>query len=594
MDLKIRQLPPALANQIAAGEVVERPASVVKELVENSLDAGARRITITTEFGGKRLVRVEDDGEGMVPEDARLSLERHATSKIRTADDLAAIATLGFRGEALPSIASVSHFTLRTRARGTESGTEVRVSGGVPGAVMDAGTPEGTRIDVEDLFYNLPARRKFLKSDAAESAQVSRIVTQLALAAPKVGFSLLNAGRRVLECPPAASRLERLFQIYGASADLIEVRRETAGISVEGYVAPLAETGPRRGPQNVFINGRLVRDRTIAHAIADAYCVASIKERSPEVHLFIEMPLDAVDVNVHPTKAEVRFREQSLMHEVIRRALTDALGRGPAPALVLGPFLPDGGGPRGETLPIPGVLAGGFYPSRWRQPVPTSPGPNAPNAPCAPYAPSAPGTQHPAPGTDSVFSPLVPLGQFRDTFIVAVDSEGIAIIDQHVAHERVLYERTLERLTTGRLESQRLLVPMIVELPAAARQALLGRAADLDRLGFSVEEFGGNALRLSAAPALLGAEEAAATLRAFGEDLEGLDRGSPAEAALKHMAATIACHAAVKANYPLTYEKMVHILSELAATSYSTICPHGRPVMLRLTRRELEKNFQRI
>jgi DNA mismatch repair protein MutL len=604
---RIHQLPQALANQIAAGEVVERPASVVKELVENSLDAGARRITITTEFGGKRLVRVEDDGEGMVPEDARLSLERHATSKIRTADDLAAIATLGFRGEALPSIASVSHFTLRTRARGTESGTEVRVSGGVVDAVMDAGTPEGTRIDVEDLFYNLPARRKFVKSDAAESAQVSRIVTQLALAAPGVGFSLINAGRRVLECPPAASRLERLFQIYGESADLLEVRRETAGISVEGYVAPLAETGPRRGPQNVFINGRLVRDRTIAHAISDAYSVASIKERSPEVHLFIEMPLDAVDVNVHPTKAEVRFREQSLIHEVIRRALADALGRSPAPALVLAPSLPDTGGPRGETLPIPGVLAGGFYPSRWRPAFAAGAAmagePVAPGAPVTPgtapgtehLAPgTALGTQHAAPSTDAVFAPLMPLGQFRDTFIVAVDSEGIAIIDQHVAHERVLYERTLERLTTGTLESQRLLVPMIVELPAAARQALLGRTADLDRLGFSVEEFGGNALRLSAAPALLGAEEAAATLRALGEDLEGLDRGSPAEAALKHMAATIACHAAVKANYPLTYEKMVHILSELAATAYSTICPHGRPVMLRLTRRELEKNFQRI
>ena len=604
---RIHQLPQALANQIAAGEVVERPASVVKELVENSLDAGARRITITTEFGGKRLVRVEDDGEGMVPEDARLSLERHATSKIRTADDLAAIATLGFRGEALPSIASVSHFTLRTRARGTESGTEVRVSGGVLGAVMDAGTPEGTRIDVEDLFYNLPARRKFVKSDAAESAQISRIVTQLALAAPGVGFSLINGGRRVLECPPAASRLERLFQIYGESADLIEVRRETAGISVEGYVAPLAETGPRRGPQNVFINGRLVRDRTIAHAISDAYSVASIKERSPEVHLFIEMPLDAVDVNVHPTKAEVRFREQSLIHEVIRRALADALGRGPAPALVLAPSLPDTAGPRGETLPIPGVLAGGFYPSRWRPAFAAGAAmagePVAPGAPVTPgtapgtehLAPgTALGTQHAAPSTDAVFAPLMPLGQFRDTFIVAVDSEGIAIIDQHVAHERVLYERTLERLTTGTLESQRLLVPMIVELPAAARQALLGRTADLDRLGFSVEEFGGNALRLSAAPALLGAEEAAATLRALGEDLEGLDRGSPAEAALKHMAATIACHAAVKANYPLTYEKMVHILSELAATAYSTICPHGRPVMLRLTRRELEKNFQRI
>ena len=332
---RIHRLPAALANQIAAGEVVERPASVVKELVENSLDAGARRITVTTEYGGKRLVRVEDDGEGMVAEDARLALERHATSKIRTSDDLAAIETLGFRGEALPSIASVSHLMLRTRARGTASGTEIRVNGGVVESETEAGSPEGTRIDVEDLFYNLPARRKFLKSDAAEAAQVSRIVTQLALGAHHVGFSLVAAGRRVLECPPAATRLERLFQIYGDVSDLIEVHRETGGVSIAGYVAPLAETGPRRGPQNVFINGRLVRDKTITHAIIDAYSVASIKERSPEVHLFIEMPLDAVDVNVHPTKAEVRFREQSLVHEVVRRALTDALGHSGAPALTL-------------------------------------------------------------------------------------------------------------------------------------------------------------------------------------------------------------------------------------------------------------------
>ena len=591
---RILRLPAALANQIAAGEVVERPASVVKELIENSLDAGARRVIITTEFGGKRLVRVEDDGEGMGPEDARLALERHATSKIRTSDDLAAIATLGFRGEALPSIASVSHLTLRTRARGASSGTEVRVNGGVLAGVMEAGTPDGTRIDVEDLFYNLPARRKFLKSDAAEAGQISRIVTQLALGSARVGFSLLNAGRRVLECAPASSRLERLYQLYGESADLVEVRRETAGIVLEGYVAPLAETGPRRGPQNVFINGRLVRDRTIAHAIADAYSVASIKERSPEVHLFIEMPLEAVDVNVHPTKAEVRFREQSLVHEIVRRALADALGRGAAPALTLMPSAPSLDGPQGETLPIPGVLAGGFYPSRWRQEPPLEGGGHIAPGTWHPAPGTAPGTQHAAPGTESAFGPLVPLGQFRDTFIVAVDAEGIAIVDQHVAHERVLFERTLERLTTGRLESQRLLMPTIVELPAGARQALVSRAADLDRLGFAVEEFGGHALRLSAVPALLGVEDAAATLRALGEDLEGLDRGSPAETALKHMAATIACHAAVKANYPLTYEKMVHILAELAATSYSTICPHGRPVMLRLTRRELEKNFQRI
>jgi DNA mismatch repair protein MutL len=370
------------------------------------------------------------------------------------------------------------------------------------------------------------------------------------------------------------------------------LRKEAGGLVVTGYLAPLAETGPKRGPQNVFINGRLVRDRTIAHAIADAYSIASIKERSPEVHLFIAMPLDAVDVNVHPTKAEVRFREQSFVHEVVRRAVADALGQAPAPALTL-TGTPNFGGPVGETIPIPGVLAGGFYPSRWRGPVPDAhwrggaeaPPPQTYTAPVAPNAPVAP---------DAVFAPLIPLGQFRDTFIIAVDAEGVAIIDQHVAHERVLYERTLERLTSGRLESQRLLVPMLVEMSAAAREALMTRAGDLERLGFEVEEFGGDALRVSAVPGLLGTSDAAETLRALADDLEGLDRGSPAEAALKQMSATIACHAAVKANYPLTYEKMVHILSELAATAYSTVCPHGRPVLLRLTRREIEKNFQRI
>jgi DNA mismatch repair protein MutL len=584
---KIQRLSAALANQIAAGEVVERPASVVKELVENALDAGATRIGVTVEYGGKRLIRVEDDGEGMEPEDARLALERHATSKIRTSDDLGAIATLGFRGEALPSIASVSHLTLRTRARGALSGTEITVHGGAVAAVVEVGAPEGTRVDVENLFFNLPARRKFLKSDQAEAAQVSRIVTQLAMGAHGVGFSLVSAGRRLLECPPASTRQERLFQIYGDPGDLLPVHKETGGITVTGFIAPLAETGPRRGPQDVFINGRLVRDKTIAHAIGDAYSVASIRERSPEVHLFIEMPLDALDVNVHPTKAEVRFREQSLVHEVVRRAVSDALGRGPAPALTLTPAASLGAYPVGETLPIPGVLAGGLFPSRWR----SDPAPGTPSHVPAPASTS----EHPLSTPHSALSTvLIPLGQFRDTFIIAIDHEGVAIIDQHVAHERVLYERTLERLTSGRLQSQRLLTPILVEMSASGRQALVTRAGDLDRLGFEVEEFGGDSLKVSAVPAILGVEEAAATLRALGEDLEGYDRGSPAEAAIKLMAATIACHAAVKANYPLTYEKMAHILAELAATAYSTICPHGRPVMLRLTRREIERNFERI
>jgi len=593
---KIHRLPDDLANQIAAGEVVERPASVIKELVENSLDAGATRIAITVEFGGKKLIRVEDDGEGMEPEDARLAIERHATSKIRRSDDLARIATLGFRGEALPSIASVSHFVLRSRARGAASGTEIRVNGGLVASVMEAGMPEGTSIEVADVFYNLPARRKFLKSDGAESAQVSRIVTQLALCYPEVGFTLTSSGRKVLQVPPVASLRDRLYQLYGDRSDLVDVRRDTGDVSLVGYIAALAEQGPTRGPQNVFINRRIVRDRTIAHAIIDAYSVASIKERSPEVHLFIEMPPDTVDVNVHPTKAEVRFRDQSFIHELVRRALGDALGRGPAPELQL--VSPLSREPEASTLPLPHAYSA-VFPSRWTTgAAPFAPTREAPFAPTnvSGFAPTneggiAPTSEAPIAPT---MKPLMPLGQFRDTFIIAVDEDGIAIIDQHVAHERVLFERITERLTSGRPESQRLLEPMLVEMSAAARQALVGHAPELERLGFEIEEFGGDVLRVSAFPALLSREHCEIALRALAEDLEGFDRGSKIEDALKRIAATMACHAAVKANYPLTMEKMAHILEELRRTAYSTICPHGRPVMLRLTRREVEKNFQRI
>jgi len=591
MANKINRLPPDLANQIAAGEVVERPASVVKELVENAIDAGARRLAIHTELGGKKQIRVDDDGEGMTPEDARLAIERHATSKLRRAEDLAAIVTLGFRGEALPSIASVSHFVLRTRARGQESGTEIRVNGGAVASVVEAGVPEGTSVEVDDLFYNLPARRKFLKSDSAESAQVSRVVTQLALAYPEIGFVLTSAGRKVLECPPALSQRDRLYQLYGERNDLVELHKDAAGMKLSGFVAALAEQGPTRGPQNIFINRRIVKDRTIAHAIIDSYSQASIKERSPEVHLFIEMAPDALDVNVHPTKAEVRFREQSLVHEVVRRAFMDTLGRSGAPQLQLRPehvsqpvFAPA----------LPGVLAGGVYPNRWH---PSTPGDIT-------WSPSSGQTATDPSGDAQAIAaqatavpdikPMIPLGQFRDTFIIAVDDEGLAIIDQHVAHERVLFERVMERLTAGRLESQRLLVPMLLDIAAPARQALVARRTELERFGFEIEEFGGATLSVTAAPALLSAEDSAAALRALADDLEGLDRGAQVQDALQRIAATTACHAAVKANDRLTYEKMAHILSELRATAYSTVCPHGRPVMLRLTRREIEKNFDRI
>jgi DNA mismatch repair protein MutL len=540
-------------------------------------------------MGGKKQVRVEDDGEGMEPEDARLALERHATSKIRRADDLAAILTLGFRGEALPSIASVSHFMLRTRSRGRPSGTELRVNGGVVASDVEAAASEGTLVEVNDLFYNLPARRKFLKSDAAESTQVSRVTTQLALAYPEIGITLTSAGRTVLQCPPAGSLRDRLYQLYGERDDLIDVLKEAGGLRVTGFIAALASQGPTRGPQHVFINRRIVKDRTIAHAIIDSYSQASIKERSPEVHLFIEMPADTLDVNVHPTKAEVRFRDQSLVHEVVRRALMEALGSGSMPQLQLRPEVAE---QEPVAVAIPHILSGGEFPSRWIAPDAAARDAQVVAGVGRAMTEQAPEPRPAMPADD--IRPMIPLGQFRDTFIIAVDAEGVAIIDQHVAHERVLFERVMERLTSGRLESQRLLVPLLLDFASSPYQVLLGRVSELDRLGYELEPFGDTTIKVTAVPALIRTEDSSRTLRALAEDLEGLDRGATLQDALQRIAATTACHAAVKANYPLTYEKMSHILAELRATAYSTVCPHGRPVMLRLTRREIEKNFERI
>jgi DNA mismatch repair protein MutL len=585
---RIRKLSDELANQIAAGEVVERPASVVKELIENAIDAEATRIAVTVEYGGKRLIRVEDDGVGMSPDDARLSLDRHATSKIAAAADLAAIATLGFRGEALPSIASVSRFTLRTRARAATAGTEIRVTAGQIEAATTVGAPEGTAITVEDLFFNLPARRKFMKSDAAEAAHVSKLVTQLALCHPAIGMTLTSAGRLVLQCPPAHSLTDRLFQVYGDRPDLVAVSRETLGVRLTGVVAALADQGPVRGPQHVFVNRRVVRDKTIAHAILDAYQSASIKERSPEVHLFLDVPLDRVDVNVHPTKAEVRFADQSLIHEIVRRGIIAGLGAATMPGLP---------SPAGTVV---GGTASGAGLSMW--PPPAGWGPEASAAVVdgwtvrdRPDAGAAPMWPEPADsGGIGLTRPLEPLGQFRNTFILAVDDDGVVIVDQHVAHERVLFERILERLTTASLESQGLLVPMVLDLPGAGHATLLSRAADLLRFGFEIEDFGGASLRVTAVPALLDTADVDRALRALAEDLDGLDRGLVAEQAMKQIAATMACHAAVKAHDPLTTEKMRHILEELRATAYSTVCPHGRPVMFRISRRELERRFERI
>jgi DNA mismatch repair protein MutL len=468
-------------------------------------------------------------------------------------------------------------------------------------SVREVGVPEGTCIEVADLFYNLPARRKFLKSDTAESTQISRLVAQLALGYPEIGFSLTSGSRKLLECPPASGLHDRFFQLFGERADLVELRKEAGGLKISGYVAALGDQGPVRGAQNVFVNRRIVKDRTIAHAIIEAYSVATIKERSPEVHLFIEIAPDRVDVNVHPTKAEVRFLEQSLVHEVLRRALGDALGHGRAPELQFTPFAPRALEPR--PMSIPGVMSDAIVGNRWS--VDALPAgdrgsafgarwdPQSTGAPPAEDGAPVPDAERRAPSADDI-RPMIPLGQFRDTFIIAIDDEGLAIIDQHVAHERVLFEQVMEKLNAGRLESQRLLTPILIEMSPAQRLALASHVATLERFGLEIEEFGGDSLRLCAVPAVLDPAECEAAVRALADDLEGLDKGSRVEDALRRIAATMACHAAVKANYPLTMEKMRFILEELRRTAYSSVCPHGRPVVLRITRREIEKKFQRI
>ena len=606
---RIQRLPPELANQIAAGEVVERPASVIKELVENAIDAGATRITIVVEFGGKKFMSVEDDGSGMSPADAELAIERHATSKIRSAGDLAAISTLGFRGEALPSIASVSKFRLRTRLRGSLSGTELRIEAGRLTSKREVGAPEGTLVEVGELFFNLPARRKFLKADTAETAQVSRLVTQLALCYSEVGFVLKSGARLLLEAPRAGSLGERFYQIYGDRPDLLPVSKTAAGITIGGYVAALGEQGPARGPQHVFVNNRIVRDRTISHAIQAAYAVATIKERSPEVHLFIDLAADRVDVNVHPTKAEVRFLEQGLVHEVLRRAIVDALGATGAPELVLSPVVAPPAAPGSGALPLgfgssaagPGLQSFPQSAGTVTVPAPTSSDFDAWVAAAVATPPAAPAWPAPRSTTQAgqeaiatLIRPMTPLGQFRNTFIIAVDDEGLAIIDQHVAHERILFEQFSERLTSRELESQRLLTPVVLEMTPGEHQTLLANAASLSRFGFEIEDFGGTSLRVGAVPAVLDWSRCETTLHAVAADLDGLSPGAGVEVALRQLAATMACHAAVKANDPLTREKMQYLLDELRRTSHSSVCPHGRPVVLRLTRREIERNFERI
>ena len=573
----IEPLPDDLVNKIAAGEVVERPASVVKELVENALDAGARSVLVEIENGGKSLIRVRDDGTGMDREDAQKSIERHATSKLRALADLQQIETHGFRGEALPSIASVSHLLLRTRDT-SAAGTEVELRQGRLSHVKDAGHPRGTTVEVRDLFGAVPARRKFLRSEATEASHVSEAVTLLALARPETGFVLKSGGRLVLEAPPTDSMAARLYQVFGEGSvrDLAVVEGGEEWARVSGFVSRPARPTPGRPSIRLWVNGRPVRDRAVSKAILEAYRATGLRDPRPEAFLFIDVPSHLVDVNVHPAKSEVRFADPRVVFVAVQRAVRDALSLGTRVA----PTVADDR----VREATEGYLA---------RPV-SSPQPSL-SLPAAGRVASTPGTE-PAAGKVHLFEAAAPtvLGQHRNTYIVATDGEDLLLVDQHTAHERVRFEALLARAARHEPESQLLLSPLVMDLEPRLRPGLEAYDNELRALGFDVEPFGGETLRVRAVPPLLAGRDAGRALAAVLRDLLERDAADWVVARSdERIAATIACHSAVRGGEPLQLPTMAAIVRDLASTAHPTLCPHGRPTIVRIPRDEVSRWFGR-
>jgi DNA mismatch repair protein MutL len=647
---RIRILSDQVANQIAAGEVVERPASVVKELLENSLDAGATRVRIEVEGGGRKLIRIVDNGHGMVRDDALLAFERHATSKLHTSDDLLQIRTLGFRGEALPSIASVSRLTLETRANEDAAGTTVEIAGGKILSVEDAGMPAGTTISVRDLFYNTPARRKFLKSEQTELAHIAALVTHYALAHPERHFELHSATQALLIAPAVASTGDRLFQIFGRDTAALmlttaaEIDFTRAGLPEPppwkreaGYAPPdpgfLRITGFVSKPElqklnrnsiYVFVNHRLIRDRVVLHALTDAYRNIIPPTSFPVVLLFLDMPPQEVDVNVHPAKTEVRFRQPSFVHDFIRdtvratlmaarpaASFTAALTAAPSAGASLLVDVSPMPGPPSATVFSPRAVAEPEDPSgpvdfALRAPaVPESPGRLAFSDQGIPVGYESEDTaaaadeaatfasDSPA-ATLNALATLKPLGQLRDSFILAANDEGLWIIDQHVAHERVLFEKILRDREVEKVQRQRLLMPVLVDLLPAQMVSFATIAQELELNGFEAEPFGPNTLAIKAAPVGLEGRELERMLEEVLAVPEREQQAENAETRGRRIAASIACHAAIKVNMPLDPKKIDWLLKELGKTEHPTSCPHGRPIALRYSHKDIQRAFQRI
>jgi DNA mismatch repair protein MutL len=650
-----------VANKIAAGEVVERPASVVKELLENALDAGARRIRVNVEAGGKKLIQVADDGCGMVRDDAMLAFERHATSKIRNTDDLLSIATLGFRGEALPSIASVSRLRLETHASEDAAGTVIEIAGGKLLTVEEAGLPLGTAITVRDLFFNIPARRKFLKAESTELSHIASLVTHYALAHPEMHWELHSAINAMLIAPPVADHSQRIYQVFGketldqliplsallplAHAGLPQPppwrRNEDEGpdepvkgeIKLHGFVSRPEIQKLNRNSIFIFVNGRLIRDRVVQHALTEAYRNIIPPSVYPVVLLFLEMPFTEVDVNVHPSKTEVRFRQSSLLHDFIRDSVRAVLMKTrPVPAFMTeihaqptaSPSLTSGGRDFGGTelhvtepdfafalrpqdLPpfsarlqfegsgfaVEGnaaVPVARFGPQTFGGPAPAAtstmaPGQNA----CSAVLP-----EDDAPAGLESLATLKPVGQIRDSFILAVNPQGLWIIDQHVAHERILFEKICRQRLADSPEKQQLLMPLIIELTPGQMAVFAEISGELHRNGFEVEPFGSRTIAVKTTTAGVGAGEVEHLLHEILEQFEREEQSLDLNRIRTNIAASIACHAAIKVNMPLEQNKMEWLLSELAKTDCPMSCPHGRPVVLRYSVKDIQRAFKRI
>jgi DNA mismatch repair protein MutL len=655
---KIRVLSDQVANQIAAGEVVERPASVVKELLENSLDAGATRIRVEIEAGGRKLIRIVDNGHGMGRDDALLAFERHATSKLRSSDDLLSIQTLGFRGEALPSIASVARVSLETRAAEDEVGTVMEIAGGKLLRVEDAGLPAGTTIAVRDLFFNTPARRKFLRAEQTELGHVAALVTHYALAHPDKHFELHSATQALLVAPAVANAGERLYQIFGRETfeSLIPVAAEIdfsrAGlpepppwkrgedyaapepgfVRLSGFVSKPELQKLNRNSIYVFVNGRLIRDKVILHAFNEAYRNIIPPTSFPVVLLFLEMPPQEVDVNVHPAKTEVRFRQGSFVHDFVRDSVRTALMNA-RPAASFYQAL-SGGARASESLmvdvsPVSGVDEAIFSPRDGRpregmvaesegaidlgdvaafelreRVVPPSAGRlgfsgagmaiGYEEAVEESTLEELAGLSAESQPTLNSLATLRSLGQLRDSFILATNEEGLWIIDQHVAHERVLFEKILRERKVEAVQRQRLLMPVLIELLPAQMVTFAEIAEELERNGFEAEPFGLKTLAVKATPVGLEGKELE---RVLEEVLGVTDKSAQVEneeLRRTRIAASIACHAAIKINMPLEPAKIDWLLAELGKTEHPMSCPHGRPIALRYSLRDIQRAFQRI